>query len=132
MSSRFTLSIALVPSDCNGGRHVDHLRFYAFFEQVRYAYLQSLELNDILRRENAAYVVKAAELVYQAEIFLGDRVTAVVWTERLGNTSVELRYEIVRNDVEVACTGSTTLVFFDPVARQSRPVPEVLRTLMGN
>lgn len=127
MTSRFSIDIPLVPSDCNGGRHVDHLRFYAWFEQVRYAYLQSLDLHAILARNKCSYMVKRAELVYTAEIFLADTVTAAVWPARLGNSTLDLRYAVLRNGGEAACTGVTTLVFVDPAVGKSRPVPEELR-----
>jgi acyl-CoA thioester hydrolase len=132
MASRFSISIPLVPSDCNGGKHVDHLRFYAFFEQARFAYLQTLHLHEILARERCTYLVKRTELVYEAEVFLGDTVTVAVWPVRLGNSTVDLGYEVLRNGAARACTGTTTLVFADPAVGKSRPLPAELRAAFAS
>ncbi|HEX2086349.1 MAG TPA: acyl-CoA thioesterase, partial [Solirubrobacteraceae bacterium] len=51
-------------------------------------------------------------------------VEIVVRITRVGGSSVTVDHDIVRNDGEVAASGSSVLVAWDPVERRSRPLRE--------
>lgn len=78
-------------------------------------------------------VIAKASLDYVAPIFLEDKIIVYVRTSRIGSTSFDLEYLIVKtvSGQEVVCSkGKTVCVAFDYATKHSTPIPETERNKM--
>jgi len=71
--------------------------------------------------------VVRVEVDYLAETRFGEDVTIRTRVERVGNSSFVLLQEVDQAG-EITARGQTTLVHFDSDERQSRPVPDEIRS----
>ena len=78
-------------------------------------------------------VIAKASLDYIAPIFLEDKIVVYVRTSRIGSTSFDLEYLIVKmaGGQEVICSkGKTVCVAFDYVAKKPTQIPTTERAKM--
>jgi acyl-CoA thioester hydrolase len=78
-------------------------------------------------------VVGKASIKYILPIFLEDKVQMYVRTSRIGSSSFDLEYLIVKlqNGKELICSeGMTTCIAFDYSLKKATPIPEQERSKM--
>jgi acyl-CoA thioester hydrolase len=78
-------------------------------------------------------IIGQASIDYLAPLFLGDKITMYVRTSRIGTTSFDLEYLIVKevNGKEVTCSkGKTICVAFDYNTKKPAPIPDRERNKM--
>lgn len=93
-------------------------------------------VTEILRRAgdevHGGYVVVHVDLDYHREVRKDHgEVEVAVWLERVGSSSLRLGHEIRLPDGQVAASGATVLVAWDPVARGKRTLGEAERAALS-
>jgi acyl-CoA thioester hydrolase len=102
--------------------HVNNAVYVSYLEQARLEYFESVLGLDATDPGN---VVASLDVDYRRSLELDADLRVAVWTERLGESSLEMRYE-VRDDGRVAAEATTTQVVVDGEGRP-RPIPDEWR-----
>jgi acyl-CoA thioester hydrolase len=83
--------------------------------------------------EKTGVVIAQASLDYVLPVFLKDKITMYVRTSRIGTSSFDLEYTLVKevNGKEEVCTkGKTVCVAFDYATKSPSPIPEAEKNKM--
>ena len=103
--------------------HVNNAVYFTYMEIARTKYWKQAILWDW---EKTGVVIARAEVDYMIPVFLKDKITMYVRTSRIGTTSFDLKYLLVKevNGKEVPCAkGQTVCVAFDYAAQKAAPIP---------
>ena len=123
-----TLPIRFADIDSFG--HVNNAIYLTYFEIARSSYWTEVVQWDW---ETMGIIIGRAEINFIKPINLNDQVLAYVRTSRIGNSSFDLEYVLVKvnNGVEEVCTtGSTVCIAFDYSLNQSSAIPEAQKLKM--
>ena len=123
-----TLPIRFADIDAFG--HVNNAIYLTYFEIARSSYWTEVVQWDW---ETMGIIIGRAEVNFIKPINLNDQVLAYVRTSRIGNSSFDLEYVLVKvnNGVEEVCTtGSTVCIAFDYSLNQSSAIPEAQKLKM--
>ena len=123
-----TLQIRFADIDSFG--HVNNAIYLTYFEIARSSYWTEIVQWDW---ETMGIIIGRAEINFIKPINLNDQVLAYVRTSRIGNSSFDLEYVLVKvnNGVEEVCTtGSTVCIAFDYSLNQSSAIPEAQKLKM--
>ena len=123
-----TLQIRFADIDAFG--HVNNAVYLTYFEIARSSYWTEVVQWDW---ETMGIIIGRAEINFIKPINLNDQVLAYVRTSRIGNSSFDLEYVLVKvnNGVEEICTtGSTVCIAFDYSLNQSSAIPEAQKLKM--
>jgi len=123
-----TLQIRFADIDAFG--HVNNAIYLTYFEIARSSYWTEVVQWDW---EIMGIIIGRAEINFIKPINLNDQVLAYVRTSRIGNSSFDLEYVLVKvnNGVEEICTtGSTVCIAFDYSQNQSSAIPEAQKLKM--
>ncbi len=104
--------------------HVNNATYFTFLEIARAKYWNYAIKWDW---KKTGVVIASASLDYILPIFLEDNISINVRTSRIGRSSFDLEYLIVKlvdGKEEVCATGKTTCVAFDYATKRSFPIPE--------
>ena len=123
MDDPFTVSMEVRFRDIDSMGHVNNAVYATHLEQARSRYY-----SDVIgvRLDEVRTVLARMEIEYRLPIDLDQSVTVAMWTVDLGESSLDLAYE-VRADGEVAATAETVQVVMDEAGAESRPIPEAWR-----
>lgn len=123
MDDPFTVSMEVRFRDIDSMGHVNNAVYATYLEQARSRYY-----SDVIgvRLDEVRTVLARMEIEYRLPIDLDQSVTVAMWTVDLGESSLDLAYE-VRADGEVAATAETVQVVMDEAGAESRPIPEAWR-----
>jgi len=122
--------IAVRFADIDAFGHVNNAIYLTYFEIARSSYWSEVVHWNW---EKMGIIIGRAEIDYLKPISQGDLVFAYVRTSRIGNSSFDLEYILVRSDngIEEICTkGSTVCISFDYTLNASSPIPEEHRIKM--
>jgi acyl-CoA thioester hydrolase len=125
MSDLLELRIAIRWSDLDTLGHVNNAVYLSYLEEARVRWLDA-----VLERSPDAddYVLAHVSIDYRREVTLADEaVLARCQLERIGNSSVRTREEVVTLDGEVAASAEGVLVARDAEAGRSRPLSDAER-----
>lgn len=116
--------------------HFGHLnvRFYAhLFDDAGFALWSMCGVTqDVFRASGLHTVVARTETDFRAELVAGRMVLVRSRFERVGNKSVAYAQELTDADTgRVHAAQRAVEVFFDPVAREARPIPDAIRALLA-
>ncbi len=103
--------------------HVNNAVYATYLEQARVEFIEDVVGEELM---DTGAVVADLHLDFEQPISWSDDVTVAVRVGELGTSSIPLEYEI-RADGEVAATGETLMVTFDPAAGEPRPMPDEWR-----
>ena len=107
--------------------HVNNVVYYSFFDTVVNRYLIDNGALDYVKGEVIGLVVET-RCSYFKPISYPDRVTAAVYVEQLGNSSVRYRVAVFRNDDDdAAAQGHFVHVYVDRASSRPVRLPDVLR-----
>jgi acyl-CoA thioester hydrolase len=126
----YKTSIPVRFADIDAFGHVNNAVYLTYFEIARSSYW-----NEVVHWnwEEMGIIIGRAEINYLKPIGLNDQVSAYVRTARVGNSSFDLDYALVKlsNGEEIICTtGSTACITFDYRLNASAPIPEAHRLKM--
>ena len=119
-------------SDMDAFGHVNNTTFFTYLEEARVDLL-FVHAGEAIARErlSSGIVVARHEIDYKAPlVFRPEPVPIDVWVSRLGNSSFELRYEILDDDGPVYAEAATVLVPFDVDAARPRRVSDEERAAL--
>lgn len=122
--------IAIRFADIDAFGHVNNAVYLTYFEIARSSYWDEVVQWDW---NNMGIIIGRAEINYLKPITLHDHVFAYVRTSRIGNSSFDLEYALVKlsNGTEELCTtGSTVCVTFDYQQNSPAAIPEAHRIKM--
>lgn len=124
--------IEVVFGDVDMMGHVNHAKYFTYFETARTNYL--LRLKGLPRArwtpEALDIIVAKAACEYRRPLRWGERGEVVVWPSRIGTTSYAFSYAVVDATGQVAATGETVQVAFDYAANAKKALPRELRTAL--
>jgi len=110
--------------------HVNNSVYFSYMEIGRVKYWKQAINWDW---KKTGVVIAKASINYIAPIFPEDRVQMYIRTSRMGNSSFDLQYLIVKlvHGKEVVCSkGMTTCVAFDYETKKTTPIPKNERAKM--
>lgn len=103
--------------------HVNNAVYFTYMEIARTKYWKQAIGWDW---KTTGVVIAKASLDYITPIFIEDKINMYVRTSRIGNTSFDLEYLLVKieNNKEVVCSrGKTVCVAFDYQSKLATPIP---------
>lgn len=89
----FRCSIPVRISDINYGGHAGNDSVLSIIHEARVQYLRSLGYTE-LSFAGTGLIMSAVQLVFKAELFYGDIVSASITAAEIGNTGFELLYKL--------------------------------------
>lgn len=110
--------------------HVNNAVYFTYLEVARSKYWNVAIKWDW---KKTGVVIAQASLDYIVPILIEDKISMYVKTSRIGNSSFDLEYLLVKqiNGKEVACSkGKTVCVAFDYHTKAAAPIPEHERARM--
>lgn len=110
--------------------HVNNAVYFTYLEVARSKYWNVAIKWDW---KKTGVVIAQASLDYILPILIDDKISMYVRTSRIGNSSFDLEYLLVKQEhgKEVACSkGKTVCVAFDYHTKAACPIPENERTRM--
>ena len=117
-------------ADIDAFGHVNNAVYLTYFEIARSHYWDEV-IN--WNWDSMGIIIGRAEINYIKPITLNDRVHAYVRTARIGKSSFDLDYALVKmsHGEETLCTtGSTSCITFDYRLNASAPIPKAHRLKM--
>lgn len=114
-------------ADIDALGHVNNAIYLTYFEIARSAYWEEIIEWDW---NLFGIIIRRSVVEYLKPIRLEDKVYAYVKTSRIGNSSFDLDYILVKsvNGIEEICTtGQTLCVSFDYTFNKSVPIPDFQR-----
>jgi len=110
--------------------HVNNVTYFTYFEIGRSKYWeQAIQWNW----KNTGLVIRQAAADYILPVFPDDDVHVYVRTSRIGKSSFDLEYLLVKNEQGkeiTCCKGKTICVAFDYQSRKPIPIPGIERQKM--
>lgn len=110
--------------------HVNNAVYFTYLEIARSKYWKMAIKWDW---KKTGVVIAQASLDYLVPILIDDKISMYVRTSRIGNSSFDLEYLLVKYEhgKEVICSkGKTTCVAFDYQTKGASPIPENERARM--
>ncbi len=105
--------------------HLNQSVYHELLEEGRAGLFHEIDAMD-------AFVLARVELDYRAEVRRDHSpIEVVARLTRIGRSSVTVEHDVLRNDGEVAATGSSVLVAWDPAERRSRPLSDGERSRLN-
>ena len=105
--------------DVDALNHVNHAVVVSYLEAARYAWWRAYLKGRDFQEEG--FLIARAEVDYRRPILLGEGVRVELRCPRVGRTSFDLHYRVVRADQLLFAEGRTVQVMLD--FRSGRPVP---------
>lgn len=110
--------------------HVNNAVYLTYFEIARSTYWKEVIQWDW---NEMGVIVGKAEITFLKPIMMEDEVYAYVKTSRIGKSSFDIDYALIRvknGDEELCTTGKTVCICFDYQLNQTAPIPEAYRIKM--
>jgi acyl-CoA thioester hydrolase len=129
-SFKYKTTIAMRFADLDMMGHVNNAIYFTYMEIGRTKYWNQAINWDW---KTTGVIIGHASIDYIAPIFLEDKISMYVRTSRIGNTSFDLEYIIVKevNGKEITCSrGKTICVAFDYQAKRPTAIPAKERQKM--
>ncbi|ASU34102.1 acyl-CoA thioesterase [Mucilaginibacter xinganensis] len=127
---KFKTPISIRFSDIDAVGHVNNAIYLTYFEVARLNYWKEVITWNI--REQGV-IVGRSEVNYLKPITLDDNIFCYVRTTRIGNSSFDMMYLLVRvtpNGEEICTTGKTVCISYDYSANKSIAIPNREREKM--
>ena len=129
-SFKYKTTIEMRFADLDLLGHVNNAVYFTYMEIGRTKYCEhAIKWNW----HKTGVIIGHASIDYIQPIFLGDKISMYIRTSRIGRTSFDLEYLIVKkiNDKEIICSkGKTVCVAFDYTTKQPTQIPNNEREKM--
>jgi acyl-CoA thioester hydrolase len=107
-------------------QHVNHANYLTYVEEARLNYYDAIfGLDDDWHFQNSLIMARC-EIDYMAAIDYDDEILVDTKCARLGNTSFELAWKIIRHcngREEVSARGKTVIVCYDYLSKKAIEIP---------
>lgn len=117
-------------ADIDAFGHVNNAVYLTYFEIARSVYWKEIIKWDW---EKMGIIIRRSEIEYLKPIRLDDEIYAYVRTSRIGNSSFDVEYILVKKtngQEEICTTGATSCVSYDYTLNKSAPIPAYQRDKM--
>ncbi len=105
--------------------HVNHAVVVSYLEVARYAwwraFLRGREFRDV------GFLIARVEVDYRRPILLGEAVRVELRCPRIGRTSFDLDYRVLRKDQLLCAEGRTVQVMMDFGSGRPAAIPDSVR-----
>ncbi|MDR0802733.1 thioesterase family protein [Fluviicola sp.] len=108
-------------SDCDMMQHVNNAVYLNYFEEARIHYFRQV-LGVDWDWNKMGVILRKNEVEYLKPVFLHEPIEIFVYLKHIGEKSFTLSYE-VKVLQEVRTTGTSVLVCYDSVSKNSIPIP---------
>jgi len=129
-SFKYKTAVEMRFADLDMMGHVNNAIYFTYMEIARTKYWKQAIKWDWTK---TGVVIGQASIDYIVPLFLEDKISIYVRTSRIGNTSFDLEYMIVKdvNGKEVICSrGKTVCVAFDYSTKKPSAIPDKERNKM--
>ena len=111
--------------------HLNNARYLEIFEWARWEMheQQGINIYENARNWKVGPVVVHVDVDYMKEVRLGETVKVRSWIKRIGNKSVTLHQEMIKDDGTVAARAEFIWAIMDFEKRKAVEVPDRLRKL---
>lgn len=120
------LDVRWSDQDVNG--HVNNANAVTLLEEARVR--ASMHWSGSAPGKNNPRVVRAMNVVFDAELGHAQPLSANIWVSRIGGTSFTIQHELVQNDT-VCVSAEAVIVVLDPETRKPAPIPDLLRSQLS-
>lgn len=127
---KYRTTIPIRFSDMDAYGHVNNAVYLTYFEIARSNYWKDIVKWDW--NENGI-ILGRSEINYLKPILLNDEIACYVRTTRIGNSSFDIMYVLVKiteAGEEICTTGKTVCISYDYGANKSVPIPSAQRRRM--
>lgn len=129
---RVTIEAPLHWGDQDALGHVNHVRYFRWYETARIVYAEKVGLMELHRERNIGPILATVANDYRRQLTFPDTVHVGVRVTRIGVSSIGLEHRIVsRAQKALAAEGTSTLVVFDYNLQRPTRVPDSLRRSIG-
>ncbi|HND56276.1 MAG TPA: thioesterase family protein [Pirellulaceae bacterium] len=125
--SRFVTELQVRPDDLDLFQHVHSSRYLDYvlaarFEQMATGYGMSMQEFFKL---GLAWYQRAAHIEYKRPLRLGDRFSVTTWIEAMTRDTVEVHFEIRRQDNgKISCDGNCHYTLVSLATGRAEPIPD--------
>ena len=119
----YKTSIPIRFADIDAFGHVNNATYLTYFEIARSVYWKEIIKWDW---KSVGIIVRKSAVEYLRPISLHDEIYAYVRTSRVGNSSFDVEYILVKKlngKEEICTTGLTSCVAYDYILNKSTPIP---------
>lgn len=116
-----TTSLQLRFADTDGLGHLNNAVYASYAELARLTFLSEIEV------EVESLILARLEIDFRRQAHVKDRLAVRTWVERLGNTSLVVLHEVVRDGSELVAALRTVVVYFDYATNQPQRLPDLMR-----
>ncbi|QJD97869.1 acyl-CoA thioesterase [Mucilaginibacter robiniae] len=117
-------------SDIDAYGNVSNTIYLTYFEITRLNYWRDVVQWDW---NNTGVILGRSEINYLKPITIHDQITCYIRVSRIGNSSFDVMYVLVKNTTdgeEICTTGKTVCISYDYKANKSIPIPRAERQRM--
>lgn len=127
---RYKTTVEIRFADLDAFGHVNNATYLTYIEVARTKYWkQIIKWNW----KKTGIVIREANISYIKPIVWGDKIFIYVRTSKIGNSSFDIEYKIVKKEKEgetICSMAKTTCVAIDLKSKTSTPIPEIERLRM--
>lgn len=127
---RYKTTVEIRFADLDAFGHVNNATYLTYIEVARTKYWkQIIKWNW----KKTGIVIREVNISYIKPIVWGDKIFIYVRTSKIGNSSFDIEYKIVKKEKEgetICSTAKTTCVAIDLKSKTSTPIPEIERLRM--
>ncbi|MBI3890643.1 MAG: acyl-CoA thioesterase [Candidatus Wallbacteria bacterium] len=113
-------------ADLDSFGHLNNSVYFTFFEQARIAYMKALDMLDGAGPKGSSFILLETRCRFLKPCFMDDELLAQARVSRLGDSSAEMEYRILRGEEAVA-EGSGVVVYYDYATSRKATIPAAMR-----
>jgi acyl-CoA thioester hydrolase len=121
MNSKFETRVPIRFADIDAMGHVNNAIYFTYFEQARMAFFRE-RVGKVWDWTVDGIIVAHNEIDYKRPVLLQDDMRILLWVEKVGTKSFEVKYEVMVED-QLCATGGSVLVCFNHKSQQTQAVP---------
>lgn len=130
---RFYQPLTVRYGDLDPQGHVNNAGYVTYLEHARVAYIRALDLWDGQSFLDVGFIIARLELDYQAPILLTDQARVGVRISRLGEKSLDMKYQIENPDTGlIYAQAITVLVGYDYREQKTISLSETWRAKVAS
>ncbi len=109
--------------------HVNNTVYFRYFEDVRIVYFEKLGYKNVTAAEKVGPILARIDCNFRRPLVYPDTITVGAWVSKIGNTSMQLDYEVYSHTQEaVVAEGSSIVVMLDYSKGEKIAISEEQRT----
>lgn len=129
----FTIEIPIAWGEMDSFGHLNNIYYFRYFESARIEFFRRADMPYQVQDDGKGIILAHTSCQFMEPLFYPDTVDVKVYAEKVGTTSLVLKYELVSRELDnVAAVGDSVVVFYDYNKKEKRPVPEGIHTFINS